>query len=61
MKPIKDKNFTYHQKNAANIKKSKINYALIDNAEDLDIVKPKYNFSIKYSKNYLKTSKTLCN
>ena len=61
MKPIKDKNFTYHQKNTANIKKSKINYVLIDNAEDLDIVKPKYNFIIKYSKNYLITSRTLWN
>ena len=61
MKPTKDKNVTYHQKNTANIKKSKINYVLIDNAEDVDIVKPKNNFIIKYSKNYLKTSRTLWN
>ena len=39
---------------------SKINNALIDNAEDLDIVIPMYNL-IEYSKNYSKTSGTLWN
>ena len=39
---------------------SKINNTLIDNAEDLDIVKPMYNL-IEYSKNYSKTSGTLWN
>ena len=39
---------------------SKINNALIDNAEDLDIVMPMYNL-IEYSKNYSKTSGTLWN
>ena len=33
---------------------SKINNVLIDNAEDLDIVMPMYNF-LKYSKNYRRT------
>ena len=39
---------------------SKINNTRIDNAEDLDIVKPMYNL-IEYSKNYSKTSGTLWN
>ena len=39
---------------------SKINNTLIDNAEDLDIVKPMYNL-IEYSKNYSKTSGSLWN
>ena len=39
---------------------SKINNALIDNAEDLDIVIPMYNL-IEYSKNYAKTSGSLWN
>ena len=39
---------------------SKINTVLIDNAEDLDNVIPMYNL-IEYSKNYLKTSRTLWN
>ena len=39
---------------------SKINDVLIDNAEDLDIVMPMYNF-IEYIKNYSKTSGTLWN
>ena len=34
---------------------SKINGALVENAEDLDTVMPMYNF-LKYSKNYSKTS-----
>ena len=34
---------------------SKINYVLIDNAEDLDIVMPMYNL-LEYSKNYRKTT-----
>ena len=37
---------------------SKINNALIDNAEDLDIVMPMYNL-IEYSKNYGKTTGNL--
>ena len=39
---------------------SKINGTLIDNAEDLDIVMPMYNF-LEYSKNYRKTSGSLWN
>ena len=39
---------------------SKINGVLIQNAEDLDIVMPMYNL-LKYSKNYSKTSGSLCN
>ena len=39
---------------------SKINYVLIDNAEELDIVMPMYNL-IKYSKNYRKTTGSLWN
>ena len=39
---------------------SKINNTLFDNAEDLDIVMPIYNF-IEYSKNYSKASGTLWN
>ena len=39
---------------------SKINGVLIDNAEDLDIVMPMYNF-LEYSKNYSKTSGSLWN
>ena len=36
------------------------NYALIDNAEDLDTVMPMYNL-IEYSKNYSKTAESLWN
>ena len=39
---------------------SKINNTLIDNAEDLDVVMPIYNF-IKYSKKYRKTTGSLWN
>ena len=39
---------------------SKINRVLIENAEDLDIVIPMYNF-LEYSKNYSKTSSSLWN
>ena len=39
---------------------SKINNALIDNAEDLDIVIPMYNL-IEYSKSYRKTTEILWN
>ena len=39
---------------------SKINNALIDNAEDLDIVMPMYNL-LEYSKNYRKTTGSLWN
>ena len=39
---------------------SKINSALIDNAEDLDVVMPMYNL-IEYSKNYAKASGILWN
>ena len=39
---------------------SKINGALIENAEDLDIVMPMYNL-LDYSKNYSKTSASLWN
>ena len=39
---------------------SKINDALIENAEDLDIVMPMYNL-LEYSKNYSKTSGSLWN
>ena len=50
-----------HKNNAPFIKSiSKINTVLIDNAENLDNVIPMYNL-IEYSKNYLKTSRTLWN
>ena len=39
---------------------SKINSALIDNAEDLDIVMPMYNL-LEYSQNYSLTSRSLWN
>ena len=39
---------------------SKINGVLIENAEDIDIVMPKYNL-LEYSKNYSKTSASLWN
>ena len=39
---------------------SKINGALVDNAEDLDIVMPMYNL-LEYSKNYSKTCASLWN
>ena len=39
---------------------SKINGELVENAEDLDIVIPMYNF-LEYSKNYEKTSGSLFN
>ena len=39
---------------------SKINSVLVENAEDLDIVMPMYNF-LKYSKSYSKTSASLWN
>ena len=39
---------------------SKINGVLIENAEDLEIVMPMYNF-IEYSKNYKKTTGSLWN
>ena len=39
---------------------SKINGVKIDNAEDLDVVIPMYNL-LEYSKNYLKTTGSLCN
>ena len=39
---------------------SKINNVLIDNAEDLDIVMPMYNF-LEYSKNYRKTTGSFWN
>ena len=39
---------------------SKINGELVENAEDLDIVMPKYNL-LEYSKNYEKTSGSLFN
>ena len=39
---------------------SKINGVLIENAEDLDIVMPKYNL-LEYSKNYSVTSGSLWN
>ena len=38
----------------------KINNTLIDNAEDLDIVMPMYNF-LEYSKNYSKTTRSFWN
>ena len=38
----------------------KINGVQIDNAEDLDIVIPVYNL-LEYSKNYKKTTGSLCN
>ena len=39
---------------------SKINNVLIENAGDFDIVMPMYNL-IEYSKNYRKTTESLCN
>ena len=39
---------------------SKVNGVLVENAEDLDIVRPMYNL-LKYSKNYSKTSASLWN
>ena len=39
---------------------SKINNVLIDNAEDLDVLMPKYNL-VEYSKNYRKTTGSLWN
>ena len=39
---------------------SKINGIKIDNAEDLDVVMPMYNF-LEYSKNYKKTTGSLWN
>ena len=39
---------------------SKINNKLVENAEDLDVVMPMYNF-LEYSKNYQKTSGSLLN
>ena len=39
---------------------SKINYMKIDNAEDLDIVRPRYNL-LEYSKNYRKTTDSFWN
>ena len=39
---------------------SKINGVKIDNAEDLDVVMPMYNF-LEYSKNYSKTTGVLWN
>ena len=39
---------------------SKINGVKIDNAEDLDVVMPMYNL-LEYSKNYRKTTESLCN
>ena len=39
---------------------SKINNALIDNAEDLDVAMPMYNL-IEYSKNYRKITGSLWN
>ena len=39
---------------------SKINGVKIDNAEDLDVVMPMYNL-LEYSKNYKKTTGSLCN
>ena len=39
---------------------SKINNILIDNAEDLNLVMPKYNL-IEYSKNYSETTGSLWN
>ena len=39
---------------------SKINGVKIDNAEDLDVVMPMYNL-LEYSKNYRKTTGSLCN
>ena len=39
---------------------SKINGVKIDNAEDLDVVIPMYNL-LEYSKNYRKTTGSLCN
>ena len=39
---------------------SKINAVKIDNAEDLDVVMPMYNF-LEYSKNYKKTTGSLWN
>ena len=39
---------------------SKINVVKIDNAEDLDIVRPMYNL-LEYSKNYKKTTGSLWN
>ena len=39
---------------------SKINGVKIDNAEDLDVVIPMYNL-LEYSKNYKKTTGSLCN
>ena len=38
---------------------TKINGIKIDNAEDLDVVKPMYN--VQYSKNYKETTRTLWN
>ena len=39
---------------------SKINNVLIDNTEDLDAVMPMCNL-LEYSKNYSKTTESLCN
>ena len=39
---------------------TKINGIKIDNAEDLDVVMPMYNL-LEYSKNYKKTTGSLCN
>ena len=39
---------------------SNINNTLIDNPENLDVVIPLYNL-LEYSKNYSKTSGSLCN
>ena len=39
---------------------SQINSVKIDNAEDLDVVMPKYNL-LEYNKNYKKTTGSLCN
>ena len=39
---------------------SKINRVKIDNAEDLDVVRPMYNL-LEYSKNYKKTADSLWN
>ena len=55
-----DKKLAFKNNAPFNSCNTKINNALIDNAEDLDIVMPMYNL-IEYSKNYRKTTGSLWN
>ena len=56
----RNKNFAF-KKNAPFINCiSKINGIKIDNAEDLDVVMPRYNL-LEYSKNYRRTTSSLWN